>query len=61
GAFDMVKISGRYSWKEDGQVQESCNLLVTFADSDFNVFGGPLIGPLIAATPVQVTLGSFIN
>uniref|UniRef100_A0A0A9BH54 AT-hook motif nuclear-localized protein n=1 Tax=Arundo donax TaxID=35708 RepID=A0A0A9BH54_ARUDO len=36
-------------------------LSVTLACADFSVVGGVIAGPLIAATPVQATIGSFYN
>ncbi|XP_052726749.1 uncharacterized protein LOC128194754 [Vigna angularis] len=61
GCFDILSLSGNYTF---GPGQENvhgghnyCNL--TISDCRGTVFGGSVVGPMIVASPVYLTLGTF--
>ncbi|XP_023758690.1 AT-hook motif nuclear-localized protein 1 [Lactuca sativa] len=57
--YEILRLSGSYTISEDGRIQtEGFNVLL--ACSDGHVIGGTLAGSLLAATPVQMVVGSFI-
>ncbi|XP_011092042.1 AT-hook motif nuclear-localized protein 11 [Sesamum indicum] len=60
GHFDMVNLSGSYVNDADGPQGPSGGLNVTFAGPDGRLIGGPVEGVLIAASPVQVIVGSLM-
>lgn len=59
GLYEIVRLSGFFFVSNNGQVQLSDSLKLTFRDPDGGVFGGPVIGSLIAATPLQVQTFHF--
>ncbi|CAI9095400.1 OLC1v1031346C1 [Oldenlandia corymbosa var. corymbosa] len=59
GRFEIISLSGSYSLAED-TARRGPNLSVSLAGSDGRVMGGGVAGALMAATPVQVVVGSFI-
>ncbi|XP_071901124.1 AT-hook motif nuclear-localized protein 10-like [Coffea arabica] len=61
GLYEIVRLSGFFFVSNNGQVQLSDSLKLTFRDPDGGVFGGPVIGSLIAATPLQVAVLTFIH
>ncbi|KAM7493954.1 hypothetical protein LguiB_028563 [Lonicera macranthoides] len=63
GRFEIISLSGSYSPSESNSDGSQCRpggLSVSLAGSDGRVLGGGVAGMLIAATPVQVVVGSFI-
>ncbi|KAL7614553.1 hypothetical protein Lser_V15G05410 [Lactuca serriola] len=57
--YEILRLSGSYTISEYGRIQtEGFNVLL--ACSDGHVIGGTLVGSLLAATPVQMVVGSFI-
>ncbi|KAE8693803.1 AT-hook motif nuclear-localized protein 9 [Hibiscus syriacus] len=62
GRFEILCLSGSYLLTSNG---DSCNrtggLSVSLASPDGHVIGGGVGGMLIAASPVQVIVGSFIR
>ncbi|KAD6453629.1 hypothetical protein R6Q59_015474 [Mikania micrantha] len=63
GRFEIISLSGSYLLTDgDGnQSSRSSGLSVSLAGSDGRVLGGGVAGSLVAATPVQVVVGSFIT
>lgn len=61
GLYEIVRLSGFFLISSNGQAQLSGSLKLTFCDPDGGVFGGPVIGPLIAATPLQVAVLTFVH
>ncbi|TVU16652.1 hypothetical protein EJB05_40227 [Eragrostis curvula] len=57
GFYEILSLSGSYNLSEQGQ--QSGVLSVTLCSPERNVIGGVLGGPLVAASTVQVVLGSF--
>ncbi|XP_051118043.1 AT-hook motif nuclear-localized protein 10 [Andrographis paniculata] len=61
GRFDILSLSGSFMLSEvAGQRSRTGGLSTTLAGPDGRVFGGCVAGLLIAASPVQVIVGSFI-
>ncbi|KAI3703512.1 hypothetical protein L1987_73642 [Smallanthus sonchifolius] len=62
GRFEIISLSGSFLLTEnDGNhSSRSSGLSVSLAGSDGRVLGGGVAGSLVAATPVQVVVGSFI-
>ncbi|XP_075501080.1 AT-hook motif nuclear-localized protein 11-like isoform X1 [Primulina tabacum] len=58
GCFDMLNLSGSYM--HDDTDGPSGGLNVTFAGPDGHVIGGGVEGVLIAASPVQIIVGSML-
>jgi predicted DNA-binding protein with PD1-like motif len=54
GKFEIISLTGNFS-----AADRSGNLSVSLAGSDGRVLGGSVAGVLMAATPVQVIVGSF--
>ncbi|KAF6174156.1 hypothetical protein GIB67_033688 [Kingdonia uniflora] len=60
GRFEILSLSGSFLLSESGgQRSRSGGLSVSLAGPDGRVLGGGVAGILTAASPVQVTLGSF--
>lgn len=61
GRFEIISLSGSFLFSENsgGQVRTG-GLSVSLAGSDGRVLGGGVAGLLMAATPVQIVVGSFI-
>lgn len=61
GRFEIISLSGSFLFSENtgGQVR-SGGLSVSLAGSDGRVLGGSVAGMLVAASPVQIIVGSFI-
>lgn len=61
GRFEIISLSGSFSLSEsNGSRSRTGGLSVSLAGSDGRVLGGGVAGLLIAATPVQVIVGSFV-
>lgn len=61
GRFEIISLSGSVWLSESGgNRNRSCVLCVSLAGPDGRVLGGGVAGMLVAATPVQVIVGSFI-
>ncbi|KAJ9542712.1 hypothetical protein OSB04_029218 [Centaurea solstitialis] len=59
GIFEILRLSGSFNISEDGKV-ETGGLSVLLSRNDDHVIGGALGGSLLAASPVQMVVGSFI-
>ncbi|XP_076901863.1 AT-hook motif nuclear-localized protein 10-like [Bidens hawaiensis] len=60
GRFEIISLSGSFVHSEiDGNSKPS-GLSISLAGSDGRVLGGGVAGTLVAASPVQVVVGSFI-
>lgn len=61
GRFEIISLSGSFLFSENsgGQLRTG-GLSVSLAGSDGRVLGGGVAGLLMAATPVQIIVGSFI-
>ncbi|KAL0714940.1 hypothetical protein Bca4012_021919 [Brassica carinata] len=61
GRFELLSLSISYlNATENDYSNRTGNLSVSLASPDGRVIGGGIGGPLIAASPVQVIVGSFI-
>lgn len=61
GRFEIISLSGSFSPSENnGGRSRSGVLSVSLAGPDGRVLGGGVAGMLMAASPVQIILGSFI-
>ncbi|TVU15968.1 hypothetical protein EJB05_39513 [Eragrostis curvula] len=61
GHFDILSLSGSFLLAEDGDTRSRTGgLSIALAGSDGRIVGGCVAGMLMAATPVQVVMGSFI-
>ncbi|KAJ6822108.1 AT-hook motif nuclear-localized protein 10-like [Iris pallida] len=61
GRYEIISLSGSFLLTEDGGTRSRTGgLSVALAGSDGRVLGGCVAGMLMAATPVQVVMGSFI-
>ncbi|XVF51966.1 hypothetical protein PTKIN_Ptkin04bG0226700 [Pterospermum kingtungense] len=61
GRFEIISLSGSFFLSEDnGSRGRSGGLSVSLAGPDGRVLGGGVAGMLVAASPVQVIVGSFI-
>lgn len=60
GRFEILSLSGLFLLTEDGATQSrSGGFSVSLAGQDGRVIGGRVAGLLIAATPIQVIVGTF--
>ncbi|XP_074273019.1 AT-hook motif nuclear-localized protein 11-like [Silene latifolia] len=61
GRFDILSMSGSFLLvANDPYRKQGGDLTISLAGSDGRVIGGVVAGMLIAATPIQVIVGSFI-
>ncbi|KAL8141485.1 hypothetical protein V2J09_014517 [Rumex salicifolius] len=61
GRFEILSLSGSFMQTDNGILKSrSGGMSVSLAGTDGRVLGGGLAGLLIAASPVQVVLGSFM-
>ncbi|KAK9063969.1 hypothetical protein SSX86_017841 [Deinandra increscens subsp. villosa] len=61
GRFDILSLSGSFVLSEAyGQRTRTGGLSITLSGADGRVFGGVVGGLLVAASPVQVIVGSFL-
>nr|XP_043606340.1 AT-hook motif nuclear-localized protein 8-like [Erigeron canadensis] len=62
GRFELISLSGSFLHSEsNGNHSKPSGLSVSLAGSDGRVLGGGVAGMLVAASPVQVIVGSFIK
>ncbi|KVI07961.1 AT hook, DNA-binding motif-containing protein [Cynara cardunculus var. scolymus] len=59
GIFEILRLSGTFNISEDGKIQTG-GLSVLLSRTDGHIIGGTLGGSLLASTPVQMVVGSFI-
>ncbi|XP_057478428.1 AT-hook motif nuclear-localized protein 13-like [Actinidia eriantha] len=61
GRYEIISLSGSFFMSEsNGSHSRTGGLSVSLAGSDGRVLGGGVVGMLVAASPVQVIVGSFI-
>lgn len=60
GRFEIISLSGSFLPCEDNGRSRAGGFSISLAGSDGKVLGGGVAGMLIAASPVQVIVGSFI-
>ncbi|OQU76344.1 hypothetical protein SORBI_3010G133500 [Sorghum bicolor] len=61
GRFEILSLAGSYLLSESaGMSSRTGGLSVSLAGPDGRVLGGAVAGPLTAASPVQVVIGSFL-
>ncbi|KAJ4728720.1 AT-hook motif nuclear-localized protein, partial [Melia azedarach] len=61
GRFEIISLSGSFLLSDNnGNRSRSGGLSVSLAGSDGRVLGGGVAGMLMAASPVQIIVGSFI-
>ncbi|XP_071702747.1 AT-hook motif nuclear-localized protein 10-like [Rutidosis leptorrhynchoides] len=61
GRFEIISLSGSFLHSEsDGNDKKPSGLSISLAGSDGRVLGGGVTGMLVAASSVQVIVGSFI-
>ncbi|KAI3808029.1 hypothetical protein L1987_23970 [Smallanthus sonchifolius] len=61
GRFDILSLSGAFISNDNGGAKgTSGGMSVSLAGPDGRVLGGGLAGMLVAASPIQVILGSFL-
>ncbi|XP_059275720.1 AT-hook motif nuclear-localized protein 13-like [Lycium ferocissimum] len=60
GRFEIISLTGSFLRSESNGSSGPNGLSVSLAGSDGRVLGGGVAGMLMAATPVQVIVGSFI-
>lgn len=61
GRFEIISITGSFLFSENGGNNvRSGGLCVSLAGTDGRVLGGGVAGLLMAASPVQIIVGSFI-
>ncbi|KAJ0565278.1 putative AT-hook motif nuclear-localized protein [Helianthus annuus] len=64
GRFEIISLSGSFVYSEsddNGNHSKASGLSVSLAGSDGRVLGGGVAGVLVAASPVQVIVGSFVT
>ncbi|KAG0630675.1 hypothetical protein M758_1G195800 [Ceratodon purpureus] len=62
GRYEILSLSGSYlpTDGEDGAKSRTGSISVSLAGSDGRVFGGGVAGMLMAASPIQLVVGSFL-
>lgn len=60
GRFEIISLSGSFMRSESNGSSGPNGLSVSLAGADGRVLGGGVAGMLMAATPVQVIVGSFL-
>ncbi|KAG7605153.1 AT-hook motif nuclear-localized protein 8 [Arabidopsis thaliana] len=61
GRFEIITLSGSVlNYEVNGSTNRSGNLSVALAGPDGGIVGGSVVGNLVAATQVQVIVGSFV-
>ncbi|CAL9046656.1 unnamed protein product [Musa banksii] len=60
GRFEILSLSGSFTTTENGGVRSRTGgISVSLAGPDGRVIGGGVVGLLLAASPIQVVVGSF--
>lgn len=61
GRFEILSLTGSYTFTESGGVRSrNGGLSISLAGPDGRVVGGSVAGWLIAASPIQVVVGTFV-
>ncbi|CAN7091553.1 unnamed protein product [Brassica rapa subsp. narinosa] len=61
GQFEIVTLSGSFSnYEVNGSIERTGSLTVALAGPNAQILGG-LVGRLVAVTPVQIIVGSFVD
>ncbi|XP_013609110.1 PREDICTED: AT-hook motif nuclear-localized protein 8 [Brassica oleracea var. oleracea] len=61
GRFEIVTLSGSFSnYEVNGSIERTGSLTVALAGPNAQILGG-LVGRLVAVTPVQIIVGSFVD
>ncbi|KAK1566441.1 hypothetical protein Q3G72_000007 [Acer saccharum] len=60
GRFEIISLAGSFPIFENNGVRRNSGLSVSLAGPDGRVLGGGVVGVLMAASPVQIILGSFL-
>ncbi|XP_002528575.2 AT-hook motif nuclear-localized protein 1 isoform X1 [Ricinus communis] len=61
GRFEILSLSGSFTVSENGGVRSRTGgLSVSLASPDGRVIGGGIAGLLLAASPIQIVMGSFM-
>ncbi|XP_074317547.1 AT-hook motif nuclear-localized protein 1-like isoform X2 [Silene latifolia] len=61
GRFEILSLTGSFMPSESGGIRNrSGGMSVSLANSDGRVIGGSVAGLLIASSPVQIVVGSFL-
>ncbi|KDP43106.1 hypothetical protein JCGZ_27055 [Jatropha curcas] len=61
GRFEILSLSGSFTVSENGGVRSRTGgLSVSLASPDGRVIGGGIAGLLLAASPIQIVVGSFM-
>ncbi|KAE8037504.1 hypothetical protein FH972_010090 [Carpinus fangiana] len=60
GRFEILSLSGSFTFSETGGTRRMNGMLsISLARPNGNVFGGAVVGALIAAEPIQLIVGNF--
>ncbi|KAL5765601.1 hypothetical protein ACOSP7_016218 [Xanthoceras sorbifolium] len=60
GQFEILHLSGSFTHTEvGGKNRRIGKLSISLSKPDGQVFGGVVVGPLIAATPIQLVVATF--
>ncbi|GER43445.1 AT hook motif DNA-binding family protein [Striga asiatica] len=61
GRFEILTLTGSYTISDNGGMRSRCGgLSVTLASPDGRVIGGGVAGLLMAASPIQIVVGTFV-
>ncbi|KAL2509255.1 AT-hook motif nuclear-localized protein 1 [Forsythia ovata] len=61
GRFEILTLTGSFTFSENGGIKSRAGgLSVSLAGPDGRVIGGGIAGMLMAASPIQVVVGSFM-
>ncbi|CAI0469534.1 unnamed protein product [Linum tenue] len=60
GRFEILSLTGSFTVSENGGKTRTGGLSVSLASSDGRVIGGGVAGLLLAATPIQMVVGTFM-
>lgn len=61
GRFEILSLSGSFVLSETAGIRNRCGgMSVSLASPDGRVVGGGVAGMLVAASPVQIVVGSFV-
>ncbi|KAL5215669.1 hypothetical protein ABZP36_007070 [Zizania latifolia] len=61
GMYEILSLTGSYNLMNEGAENQSDGLSVTLCSPERHVIGGVLAGALLAASTVQVVLGTFVQ
>ncbi|KAE8713186.1 AT-hook motif nuclear-localized protein 3 [Hibiscus syriacus] len=61
GRFEILSLTGSFTFSDNGGTKNRTGgLSVSLAGPDGRVIGGALAGTLLAASPIQIVVGSFV-